>query len=47
LSNIGSPKNLTELNNLDITTNDEGLDKRECHGCVKLSKELVLKEKDY
>jgi hypothetical protein len=47
ISNIGSPKNLTELNNLDITTNDEAADKRECHGCVKLNKELVHKEKEY
>jgi hypothetical protein len=36
---------LTELNNLDITADDG--DKRECHGCVKLSKELVAKEKEY
>ena len=45
ISHLGSPKNLTQLNNLDITT-DEG-DKRECHSCVKLNKELMLKETEY
>jgi hypothetical protein len=42
---MASPKNLTELNNFDITT-DEG-DKRECPSCIKLNRELMLKETDY
>jgi hypothetical protein len=42
---MASPKNLTELNNLDITT-DEG-DKRECPSCIKLNRELMLKETEY
>jgi hypothetical protein len=45
MSRLGSPKNLTQLNNLDITT-DEG-EKRECHSCIKLNKELMYKETEY
>ena len=48
ISQVGSPKNLSNLNNLDITTTDDaGRDKLECPGCVKLGKELVHKEKEY
>ncbi len=46
MSPVGSPKNLTDLNNLDITA-DEVDKKTECQSCFELRRELVSKETEY